>query len=299
MIEIPREVYEKFLRFALENADPSNPGQWKECIALILGRISGNNVEVIEIVPIVSGSAVFVDITDYEQVFSLIPEERIDRGEVIVGWAHTHPGLGVFFSARDVQTQLEYQRMHPQTFGLVLDPSKVTSDYSGFNIYRVNTTTAHSYIVDYTFTDQFDFLTSYNSLVHDLYEIPVAGVSGITLLEKNSVVWKNMTISISGPSNYQLNRNFKVTIDIKLPFLQFVRLDYDFSVEINGEPVLIESKLSNKLFHETISPGTLAIFNFKLREKKEARIWMRNLRIADYSQQYQDLPDLVLEMFPE
>ena len=153
MIEIPKDVYERFLQFALENANPYDRSQgWKECIGLIVGRISDDLIEVLEIVPISSGTSVFVDITDWEYVFSLIPEERIDEGEVIVGWAHTHPGLGLFFSGTDIGTQQTYQSMHALSFGLVLDPSKVSSNSPGFNIYRVDSNTSQPYTVDYQFT---------------------------------------------------------------------------------------------------------------------------------------------------
>ena len=139
MIVIPRIIYEKFLRFALESANPLvTSREWRECIGLILGRINKDEILVTDIIPIKSGTGVHVDITDYEKVFSLISTDRIDSGEVIVGWAHTHPGLGLFFSSTDIQTQKWYQRMHPMSFGLVLDPVRITQSFAGLNIYRVN-----------------------------------------------------------------------------------------------------------------------------------------------------------------
>ena len=65
MIRLSKQVYKKFLRFALENANPyGNRREWKEVIALVLGRIeSESSVVVTDIVPVSSGTSVFVDIT--------------------------------------------------------------------------------------------------------------------------------------------------------------------------------------------------------------------------------------------
>jgi proteasome lid subunit RPN8/RPN11 len=298
MIEIPTEVYEKFLNFALENANPLGSSRlWRECIALILGRISENNVLVTEIVPISSGSAIFVDITDYEQVFSLISFERIDDGEVIVGWAHTHPGLGLFFSGTDIQTQLTYQKIHPLSFGLVLDPTKVKSDFSGFNIYRVDIDTSRPYTVDYVFTEDFSFQAVHERLTNDMYGIPTQ-VSDLDIvsLEKNEVMWKNIILSVKGPSFFKIDKIFKVMIEIRLPFRQFVRVDYELMAEIDGSLVKMDSKMKQSRFHETINSGTLSVLSFRMKEKKRIYIRMKRLRIADYNHKYIDLPNLVLEI---
>ncbi len=300
MIEIPRDVYEKFLQFALENANPLGSSRnWRECIGLILGRISDDDIIVTEIVPISSGSAVFVDITDYEQVFSLISFERIDEGEVIVGWAHTHPGLGLFFSGTDIETQLTYQKMHPKSFGLVLDPTKIKTDFSGFNIYRVDINTSRPYTVDYDFTEHFNFQSVHEHLTNDLYGVPIKiSDTDPVLIENYEVVWKNIILSIKEPILIDLNETFKVKIELKLPFRQFVRVEYELSTEVDGLPVHIESELAQYYFHETISSGSLSLHSFKLEENTEINIWLRNIRIADYTQQYYDLPDLILKLKP-
>jgi len=300
MIEIPKEVYEKFLHFALENANPQGSShKWRECIGLILGRIFEENVVVTEIVPISSGSAIFVDITDYEKVFSLISFERIDKGEVIVGWAHTHPGLGLFFSGTDIQTQMSYQKMHHLSFGLVLDPTKVKTDFSGFNIYRVDINTSHPYTVDYVFTEDFNFQTVHERLTNDLYAVPIEiSYADPVLKEKNEVIWKNITLSVRGPLVFRLNRKFNVKIEINLPFRQFVRVEYELLVEIDGLPVHVESEMQQFHFHETISSGSLSVFSFKMEENKHVYIRIKGIRIADYNQQYYDLPNLILEIKP-
>ncbi|MBV8189078.1 MAG: Mov34/MPN/PAD-1 family protein [Alphaproteobacteria bacterium] len=43
------------------------------------------------------------------------------RGDIIVGWYHSHPDLGAFFSFTDRRTQAAVFR-HPYSLGLVIDP---------------------------------------------------------------------------------------------------------------------------------------------------------------------------------
>lgn len=44
-------------------------------------------------------------------------------GEVVVGWFHSHPGIGAFFSATDRRTQAGFFH-HPFSLGWVIDPQR-------------------------------------------------------------------------------------------------------------------------------------------------------------------------------
>lgn len=46
---------------------------------------------------------------------------HLDAGLSVVGWYHSHPGLGAFFSGTDRATQRAFFR-HPYSLGLVIDP---------------------------------------------------------------------------------------------------------------------------------------------------------------------------------
>ncbi len=48
-------------------------------------------------------------------------------GLYIVGWYHSHPGIGVFMSAIDYATQLNYQRLYPKSVALVIDPVEIVN----------------------------------------------------------------------------------------------------------------------------------------------------------------------------
>ena len=47
--------------------------------------------------------------------------EALRPGELVVGWYHSHPGLGAFFSTRDRKTQQAFFP-HPFSLGWVIDP---------------------------------------------------------------------------------------------------------------------------------------------------------------------------------
>ena len=47
-----------------------------------------------------------------------------DGTTVVVGWYHSHPNLGVFFSGTDRKTQRAFF-YHPHSLGLVIDPIRV------------------------------------------------------------------------------------------------------------------------------------------------------------------------------
>lgn len=296
MIKIPRTVYEKFLRFALENANPLDSRDWKECIGLILGRITDQEILVTDIVPIGSGSAVFVDIVDYEKVFSLISFNRIDQGEVIVGWAHTHPGLGLFLSGTDIRTQKLYQKMHPKAFALVMDPTKISKNFSGFNIYRLDEFGSHPVTVEYDFGEQFDFLIIQEKFTSELYLVPVPPVPVTpAIISETEVSWKSIRIKIDGTTDVLLNQLFQAKISIYLPFRQFVRVEYQIEADnLTEKPFLLKLIRGETFYHETITSGTLGIFTFRSKEVGTTQIRIKNLFLSNYKERLQKMPDLCL-----
>lgn len=47
--------------------------------------------------------------------------DRVTKGEVVVGWYHSHPNLGAFFSGTDRRTQSAFFK-HYYSLGWVIDP---------------------------------------------------------------------------------------------------------------------------------------------------------------------------------
>ncbi|MFW9779911.1 MAG: Mov34/MPN/PAD-1 family protein [Candidatus Heimdallarchaeota archaeon] len=295
MIILPEPVYAKFLRFALENANPyDRPRQWKECIGLILGRIENSMIFVTDIIPMNAGNAVYVDINDYEKVFSLVPFSKIEAGEVVVGWAHTHPGLGLFFSGTDIRTQYAYQQMHPLAFGLVLDPMKVTSNFAGFRIYRVDSSGSRAIEVEYNFEVDFDFTTTRTQLITELYQVPPIPTTPI-VHSNTEIEWRDMRIRIDGPVLGYVNKDFTVNMEIGLRKSQYLRLEYQISMTNLISSLKLPSEQTMKImYHEAIKSGNLAVFSMYSKNPGRAYLKIEKLKVMDGRRHSQEMPNLTL-----
>lgn len=74
--------------------------------------------------------------------------ERSDDNLVIVGWYHTHPGLGIFLSQTDVNNMESYYHK-PYQIAIVIDPIQNERDVFGWRDGRINSTTkVKSYIFE-------------------------------------------------------------------------------------------------------------------------------------------------------
>lgn len=109
----------------------------------LIGKIERNKIIITRATfPRQRGSRTHVTINDADM--AILAEELTERGtgEVIIGWHHTHPGLGVFMSGTDVSTQLRYQAFYPEAIALVMDPVKFSEtlnmDDLDLRIYRVD-----------------------------------------------------------------------------------------------------------------------------------------------------------------
>ncbi|MFW9830408.1 MAG: Mov34/MPN/PAD-1 family protein [Candidatus Thorarchaeota archaeon] len=89
----------------------------------LIGRVERNKIIVTRATfPRQRGTTTHVAINDADM--AILAEELAERntGEVIIGWHHTHPGLGVFMSGTDISTQQRYQAFFPEAIALVMDP---------------------------------------------------------------------------------------------------------------------------------------------------------------------------------
>lgn len=92
----------------------------EEVSALLIGRIEGEYLVIYDIYLCrrSKGSESRVEMDSEEFVNAAKKFERL----FVVGWAHSHPGIGVFMSDTDVETQKDFQSMFPDAVALVLDP---------------------------------------------------------------------------------------------------------------------------------------------------------------------------------
>jgi len=70
-----------------------------------------------------SGNSVSVEAVDpVFQTKMLEMLKQTGRPEMVVGWYHSHPGFGCWFSGTDVNTQQSFEQLNPRAVGVVVDP---------------------------------------------------------------------------------------------------------------------------------------------------------------------------------
>ncbi len=94
----------------------------REVGGYLVGIVDNGKVKIIDTTYAVKNSTpTHVSIDEMAQ-FQIIKEiEKRDGKETIVGFWHTHPGMGLFLSGTDVATQKIYQALLPEAVALVCD----------------------------------------------------------------------------------------------------------------------------------------------------------------------------------
>ncbi len=131
------KAYERIVGYAIRYAnEDQNPDKWREVYGILIGSIE-NNAKVIvkDAIPMVVGSRAGVQFenkqyVDMSQIDASVFERSIQdkKNDFIIGWFHTHPGFGFFYSPIDCMTQLGYQIPNPYAVGLIFDHCKKESD---------------------------------------------------------------------------------------------------------------------------------------------------------------------------
>ncbi|MFX1391295.1 MAG: Mov34/MPN/PAD-1 family protein [Promethearchaeota archaeon] len=131
------KAYKRIVGYATRYAnDNQNSDKWREVYGILIGSIEDNEKVIIkDAIPMVVGDRAGVkyenkQYVDMAQIDASIFERSVQdkRKDFIIGWFHTHPGFGFFFSPIDCMTQLGYQIPNPYAVGLVFDHCKKESD---------------------------------------------------------------------------------------------------------------------------------------------------------------------------
>eukprot|EP00386_Alphamonas_edax_P006884 GDKI01022303.1.p1 GENE.GDKI01022303.1~~GDKI01022303.1.p1 ORF type:complete len:313 (+),score=129.57 GDKI01022303.1:56-994(+) len=96
-----------------------------EVMGLMLGEfIDDYTVRVVDVFSMPqSGNSVSVEAVDpVFQTKMLDMLKQSGRPEMVVGWYHSHPGFGCWFSGTDVNTQQSFEQLNPRAVGVVVDP---------------------------------------------------------------------------------------------------------------------------------------------------------------------------------
>ncbi|MFW9823812.1 MAG: hypothetical protein ACFFE4_12790 [Candidatus Thorarchaeota archaeon] len=131
------KAYERIVGYAIRYANNDmDPGEWREVYGILVGSVENNEKVIIkDAIPIMVGDRVGVSYenkqyVDTAQIDTSVHERSIQdkRKDFIVGWYHTHPNMGFFYSVVDRTTQLGYQSKNPYAVGLIFDHSKRESE---------------------------------------------------------------------------------------------------------------------------------------------------------------------------
>ncbi|MHA1132016.1 MAG: Mov34/MPN/PAD-1 family protein, partial [Candidatus Helarchaeota archaeon] len=116
--------------------------KWREVYGFLIGKLENNHVIVVEAVPMVHGGATEVEFENKHYIEAAEVNGRAaERGLFLVGWYHSHPGLNIFLSSVDIKNHIGYQGLNPKAIALVIDPSKISTTYSGFEIFTLDNPT--------------------------------------------------------------------------------------------------------------------------------------------------------------
>ncbi|MHA2393718.1 MAG: hypothetical protein ACXAEX_17415 [Promethearchaeota archaeon] len=134
------------LRFGSKYLEHSN---LKEVMGILIGHLEGEgeikDVIIEDVVPVSHGGTIEVKFSveqlgAFGEIDLKIFEQYGDLGWFSVGWYHSHPGLGFFFSETDKYNQIFWQKS-PSGLGIVFDHTALDKPEDlGFRVFRLDET---------------------------------------------------------------------------------------------------------------------------------------------------------------
>ena len=140
------KAYKRMVGYALRYANKDiEQNKWREVYGVLIGHIEEEKRVIIkDSVPVMAGSDIgfelepihYVDVSD---INNNIFQQSLDSNtkDFIVGWWHSHPGFGHFFSEVDILNQIGYQVPNPFAVGLVFDHCEMKDDSLGVKALRL------------------------------------------------------------------------------------------------------------------------------------------------------------------
>ncbi len=141
------EAYKTIILYSTRYANSSIPReQWREIYGILIGTSDEHSVIIDRAEPMTYGEATDVELGPEHYGFIAEIQDKLDaegHKRYMVGWFHSHPGLGLFYSYVDIINQISFQGPNPDFMGLVFDHTylldkKNHPNHPGFEIYRLN-----------------------------------------------------------------------------------------------------------------------------------------------------------------
>ena len=127
------KAYRRIVGYAIRYANQNlKPDKWREVYGILVGSIEKNSKLIVkDAIPMIVGDRAGVkyeskQYVDMAQIDASVFERSVqdNKEDFIIGWWHTHPGFGFFYSPIDCMTQLGYQIPNPYAVGLIFDHCK-------------------------------------------------------------------------------------------------------------------------------------------------------------------------------
>ncbi len=158
-IILKAEAYKTIILYSSRYANSAIPKEdWKEIYGILIGYTDDDYVYVENAEALTYGHSTDVQLDQRHYIFITEIQDKLDKekkGTYMVGWFHSHPSLGLFFSDIDILNQLSFQINNPDFCGLVIDHTllgkekkekilseegvehTITKYDTGFEIYRL------------------------------------------------------------------------------------------------------------------------------------------------------------------
>jgi len=140
------KAYKRMVGYTTRYAnDTTEMDEWREVYGVLVGNIEDEKrLLVKDAIPICVGERTGVELepihyVDVSQIDENVYRKSIESNtnDFLVGWWHSHPGYGHFFSGVDIYTQLGYQIPNPFAVGLVFDHCEKSEDSLGVKALRL------------------------------------------------------------------------------------------------------------------------------------------------------------------
>ncbi|MFX1238534.1 MAG: Mov34/MPN/PAD-1 family protein [Promethearchaeota archaeon] len=140
------KAYKRIVGYSLRySGEFIDSNEWREVYGLLIGHIEDKKRLIVsDAIPMTVGDATgvefeYIHYADYAEIDGNVYQRAIEDGksEFTVGWFHSHPGLGHFFSPTDTATQLYYQSLNPFAVAIEFDHQEKKEDNLGLSALRL------------------------------------------------------------------------------------------------------------------------------------------------------------------
>lgn len=182
-------AYKRIVGYATRYAnDEMKSKEWREVYGILIGSIEGSYVLIKDAIPMVYGDRAGVEYENEQYVDMANIDTRVyehaikdKENDFIIGWWHTHPGFGFFYSPVDTMTHLGYQSVNTSAVGLIYDHTKIGNSSTGIAGLRLKDVTnpklknrhlpSEYELVDLLFhPDKTKFISDINEIIQDIKE---------------------------------------------------------------------------------------------------------------------------------